>query len=118
MVAGQTLLGSVGLSCLLTLTLAAKSTDYTSSTSIDPNNGSPQTWVHFTYRAQGEFRRKGQPKQTVPYTTTSSQVLADDPLPTLVYNCAHLPRICRNVENHPQYGAGAGGQVEVRQMSL
>ena len=78
------------LLCAATTVLAVH---YETSVEDRVNGQATETWVHFTYG-------KGAP----PYATTSSQLLAEDPLPTLVYNCAKMPHICRNVENHPALG--------------
>ena len=83
---------------VLTFISTASAVHYETSESVNATAG--ETWMHFTYRTA--YKKGG---NIVPMTTTSSQVLADDPLPTLVYNCAQLPHLCNNVVSHPVHGA-------------
>lgn len=85
---------------LFSLIYSASAADYVTSEEIRGT----ETWMHFTYRASLRSRDANSVFQPVPQTTTSSQVVADDPMPTLVYNCHFLPNICRNVDSHATHG--------------
>lgn len=64
-----------------------------------------------TWRIAGRKRDAAGVLQPVPWTTQTTKILKDDPMPTLVYNCAMLPHICKNVEDHPTYGGNSDKTV-------